>query len=156
MLKYPLCPSLANFLVSSLNSSKPKYFLFLERIIEVISEVTCLKVTVTLKAASVMVINLSSECPGEMFRLVFHRCFFACFPPLLLLLPFSFVCWFQFPPFSFMFSFIVWEQLFIHVQDPVQVLTVSCFHGVIDIKTRQKRERTGYSGWGNPFIIATA
>lgn len=156
MSKYPLCPSLANFLGSSLNSSKPQYFLFLERTKEVFSEITYLKVTVTLKAASVIGINLSSEVPMRDFRRVFHRCFSACFPPLLLLLPFSFACLFQLPPLSFIFSFILWEQLPTRVQDPMQALPVSCAHSVIDLKTRQKWERAGYSAWSNPFIIATA
>lgn len=82
MSQYPLCPSLTNFLGSSLNSSKPRYFLFLESTIEVFREIAHLKVTVTLKASSVIVIHLSSEVPRRGSRLVSHRCFFACFPPL--------------------------------------------------------------------------
>lgn len=132
MSQYPLCPSLTNFLGSSLNSSKPRYFLFLESTIEVFSEIAYLKVTVTLKASSVIVINLISRRDS---RLVSHRCFFACFPPLFAFL----LCLFS-PASSPLIDFLFYlvRAVVHHVQDPVQVPTVSCFHSVIDLKTRQK------------------
>ena len=49
-------------------------------------------VTVPQKAAFVTVINLNSELLLRDFRLVFSRCFLACFPPVPLLLPFYYSC----------------------------------------------------------------
>ena len=57
-------------------------------------------------------------------------------------LPFYFACLFQSHPFSFIFPFVLWEQLFTSVQDSVQVLTVGCFQSVINVKTRHKWEKT--------------
>lgn len=79
------------FLGSSLNSFQPQYLLFVERTIEVLNEIIYSKITVTPKAASVIVINLSSEVPIRDFRvssadvslLTFFLCCYFCLCVLL-------------------------------------------------------------------------
>lgn len=128
------------FLGSALNPAQPQCFLFLERDIDVLNEIIYLKVTVTGKAASVIIINLSSELPIGDSGLVFKRHFPACFPPLLLLLLFCFSCFFlSVPsPLIYLFFYLGRRQLFTDVQDPVQVLTVGFSQCVISLKTRHK------------------
>ena len=143
---------------SSPNPSQPQCFLFLERTVEILNEIIYLKVTVTEKAASVIVINLSSELPIGDFRLVSKRHFLAHFPPLLLLLLFCFACLFLSVPSSliYLFFYLGRKQLFADVQDPVQVLTVSFFQCVISLKMRHKWEQTGYDAWNNSFFMLSS
>lgn len=110
------------------------------RAVEVLNEIIYLKVTVAGKAASVVVINPSSELPTGDFRLVFKRYFLACFPPLLLFSLFCFACFLlSVPsPLIYLFFYLRRKQLVTDVQDPVQVLMVSFSQCEISLKMRHK------------------
>lgn len=91
MLKYWFWPLLARFLGQFTNSSQLQHFILLERTIEVLNEIICLKVTVTPRAAFVIVINLSAEMPirdcrsfsADVFLLAVLLCCYLCLSMLL-------------------------------------------------------------------------
>lgn len=83
MLKYRLCPFLADVLGRSLNPSQPLCFSFPEKTVEVSDETIYLKAAVTQKAASVIT-DSSQNCPRRGSS-CFQQTPPACFSALLLL-----------------------------------------------------------------------
>lgn len=123
------------FLGSSINPPKFQCLLFLERTIKVLNKTIYLEVTVPQRAAFVIVINLSSELLLRDFRLVFSRCFLACFPPVPLLLLFYYSC-FLLAGLSPLIYLLSCEKAIAQWRARSHPGSVNCFQSVISLKTR--------------------
>lgn len=145
MLKYWFSPKLM-FLSTSFNPSRLHCFLFLERTVAELNEIIYLKVTITQKATFV-IRNLGLELPIRDFGLILNICFLAWFPPLLLLLPFCFACFFLLVPFPLIYLLSCEKS---NCSLICKILSRTW------LKMRQKWKQTCCNVWYNSFLMSSS